>query len=130
MIGRWANFYLCASCKLTAGSRGSIRFESNPFASFLDGFVKHKTLMSMHVCAQSCPALCDPMDGSPPGSFVHGIFPGKNIGVGCHFLLHADEYELSTNTHRNMDDFINMTLSKRNQTPKYTYCMISNSGDP
>ena len=22
---------------------------------------------------QSCPTLCDPVDGSPPGSFVHGI---------------------------------------------------------
>ena len=30
---------------------------------------------------QSCPTLCDPRDGSPPGS------PGKNTGVGCHFLL-------------------------------------------
>ena len=87
---------------------------------------------------QSCPTLCDPMDYSPPGSSVHGIFqarglkwvaiafskhtdiccccccccmasvvsdsvrphrwqptrlprpwdsPGKNTGVGCHFLL-------------------------------------------
>ena len=24
---------------------------------------------------------------SPSGSSDHGIFPGKNIGVGCHFLL-------------------------------------------
>ena len=28
-----------------------------------------------------------PMDCSPPGSSVHGVFPGKNTGVGCHFLL-------------------------------------------
>ena len=42
--------------------------------------------------AQSCPTLCDPMDCSPPGS--HGTSPwdcpwdspGKNTGVGCHFL--------------------------------------------
>ena len=27
------------------------------------------------------------MDCSQPGSSVHGIFPGKNIGVGCHFLF-------------------------------------------
>ena len=32
---------------------------------------------------QSCPTLCDPIDGSPPGSPV----PGKITGVGCHFLL-------------------------------------------
>ena len=37
--------------------------------------------------AQSCLTLCDPMDGSPPGSSVHGDFPGKNIGVRCHALL-------------------------------------------
>ena len=54
--------------------------------------------------AQSCPTLCDPMDCSPPGSSVHGIFqarvlewgaiylhpwdfPGKNTGVGCYCLL-------------------------------------------
>ena len=27
------------------------------------------------------------MDCSPPGSSVHEIFPGKDTGVGCHFLL-------------------------------------------
>ena len=36
---------------------------------------------------QSCWALCDPMDCSPPGSSVHGDSPGKNTGVGCHALL-------------------------------------------
>ena len=35
---------------------------------------------------QSCPTLCDPIDGSPSGSTIPGI-PGKNTGVGCHFLL-------------------------------------------
>ena len=37
--------------------------------------------------AQSCPTLCDPIDGNPPGSPVPGILQGKNTGVGCHFLL-------------------------------------------
>ena len=36
---------------------------------------------------QSCPALCDPMDCSPPGSSVHGDSPGKNTGMSCHVLL-------------------------------------------
>ena len=35
---------------------------------------------------QSCPTLCDPTDGSPPGSRPWDS-PGKNTGVGCHFLL-------------------------------------------
>ena len=33
---------------------------------------------------QSCPTLCDPIDGSPPGS---PDSPGKNTGVDSHFLL-------------------------------------------
>ena len=37
--------------------------------------------------AQLCLTLCDSMDGSLPGSSVHGIFPGKNTGVDYHFLL-------------------------------------------
>jgi len=27
--------------------------------------------------AQSCPTLCDPVDCSPPGSSVHGIFQAR-----------------------------------------------------
>ena len=27
--------------------------------------------------AQSCPALCNPTDSSPPGSSVHGIFQAR-----------------------------------------------------
>ena len=34
---------------------------------------------------QLCPTLCDPIDGSPlPRPWDS---PGKNTGVGCHFLL-------------------------------------------
>ena len=33
---------------------------------------------------QSCPTLCDPRDGRPPRPWDS---PGKNTGVGCHFLL-------------------------------------------
>ena len=36
---------------------------------------------------QSCRTFCDHMDCSPPGSSVHGDFPGKNTRVGCHALL-------------------------------------------
>ena len=35
---------------------------------------------------QSCPTLCDPVEGSPPGSRPWDS-PGKNTGVGYHFLL-------------------------------------------
>ena len=36
---------------------------------------------------QSCLTLCDPIDGSPTGSPRPWDSPGKNTGVGCHFLL-------------------------------------------
>ena len=32
------------------------------------------------VKSQSCPTLCDPMDCSLPGSFVHGIFQARILG--------------------------------------------------
>ena len=35
---------------------------------------------------QSCLTLCDPIDGSPPGSHPWDS-PGKKTGVGCHCLL-------------------------------------------
>ena len=43
-------------------------------------------LRNLHVCVhakslQSCPALCCPMDYSPPSSSIHGDSPGKNTGV-------------------------------------------------
>ena len=49
---------------------------------------------------QSCPTLCDPTDGSPPGSRPWDS-PGKNTGVGSHFLLQCmkvkSESEVASN---------------------------------
>ena len=55
-------------------------------------FPQHKLHSSFFVCMrakllQSCPTLCNLMDCSLPGFYVHGDSPGKNTGVGCHFLL-------------------------------------------
>ena len=41
---------------------------------------------------QSCPTLCDPIDGSQPSSPV----PGKNTGMGCHFLLQCVKVKSET----------------------------------
>ena len=40
----------------------------------------------VHAYAQSCPAVCYPMDYSPPAPLSMTI-PGKSTRVGCHFLL-------------------------------------------
>ena len=50
-------------------------------------------------CPGSGLTLCDPMDCSPPGSFVLGDSPGKNTGVGCHALLQGKMWGIHTHTH-------------------------------
>ena len=35
---------------------------------------------SVSEVAQSCPTLCDPVDCSLPGSYVHGIFQARTLG--------------------------------------------------
>ena len=44
-------------------------------------------LIVLCLVAQLCPTLCDPIDCSSPGFSVHGDFPSKNTGVGCHDFL-------------------------------------------
>ena len=50
----------------------------------MDEVRPHYTAAAAAKLLHSCPTLCHPIDGSPPGS---PIPPGKNTGVGCHFLL-------------------------------------------
>ena len=45
------------------------------------------TLFPPSEVAQSCPTLCNPVDGSLPGFLCPWDSPGKNTGVGYHFLL-------------------------------------------
>ena len=35
---------------------------------------------------QSCPTLCNPIEGSPPGSSIHGVFQARVLEC-CHCLL-------------------------------------------
>ena len=63
-----------------------------------------KFALFINVCAcvlvaQSCPPLCNPMDCSPPGFSVYEIFPGKNTGVGSHFLLQGMFPNQGSNPH-------------------------------
>ena len=64
---------------------------SAPFLdySFLFFFSSTTLLLPTHLPPPSCTHAqsCNPMDFSLPDS-CPWIFPGKNTGVGCHFLLH------------------------------------------
>ena len=48
--------------------------------------LEYSTVVAVLV-TKLCPTLHDPMGCSSPGSSAHGIFPGKNTGLCCHFLL-------------------------------------------
>ena len=59
------------------------------------------------VCAQSLNCVwlfvyCrppGPLDCRPPDSSIHGNFPDKNMGVGCHFLLQGILQTQGSNSH-------------------------------
>ena len=64
--------------------------------------------------AQSCPTLSDPMDCSPPGSSVHGIFQARVLGWGAIAFSSARiktqpfRETLSPNTKVNSVTFLNL----------------------
>ena len=45
--------------------------------------VEHDTLVSVQSVAQSCSTLCDPIDGSLPGSSIHEIFQVRVLEWGA-----------------------------------------------
>ena len=53
----------------------------------IEKYVSANSIYVLCLVIQSCVTLCNPMDCSLPGSSVHGDFPGKNTGMGCHALL-------------------------------------------
>ena len=46
---------------------------------FFDLNFKHMAVAAAAKLLQSCPTLCDPMDGSPPGSAVPGILQARTL---------------------------------------------------
>ena len=61
-------------------------YSSSPLAIYITrGIVCMSTLLLC--CAQSYLTLFDPVNCSLPGLLCPWYFPGKNTGVGCHFLL-------------------------------------------
>ena len=51
---------------------------------------------------QLCLTLCNPMDCSLPG-FRPWDSPGKNTGVGCHFLLQSMKVESESEVPQSLD---------------------------
>ena len=45
----------------------------------IPGILQARTLAAAAKSLQSCPALCDPIDGSPPGSHIPGILQARTL---------------------------------------------------
>ena len=62
---------------LASVSTLGINFDSNRYIPNISlGAAAAKSL-------QSCPTLCDPIDGSPPVSPIHGIFQARTLESGA-----------------------------------------------
>ena len=76
---------------LSDSRRTTMRAQWEPWTDYIS-FRKHEVIYCSHLTAaaakslQSCRTLCDPIDGSPPGSPVPGIFQQEHWSR-LHFLL-------------------------------------------
>ena len=53
------------------------------FKFFVANYLLFIYLVAAAKSLQSCPTLCDPIDGSPPGSSVCGIFQARGLEWGA-----------------------------------------------
>ena len=66
---------------------------------FITCIIYPTTCKHMRARRQSSLTLCDPMNCSPPGLLCSWDSPGKNTGVGCHFLLQVIFPTQGSNSH-------------------------------
>ena len=89
----FATFFICQIMRFVFFFNLFYIFSWRSWMVFPQLFFFSRSIFFLHVLRYVCSdaqlylTLCDPMDCSPPGSSVHGDSPGKNSGVGCHFLL-------------------------------------------
>ena len=63
---------------------------------------------------QSCPTLCDPIDGNPPGSSIHGILQARVLEWGAIAL--SENSRLCLNKEKKsvlLKRFLNNPLKKK-----------------
>ena len=65
---------LAQHCKATV-----LQFKKNPMINHNRNEHLKKSIYAAAAAKsiQSCPTLCDPIDGSPPGSSIHGILQAR-----------------------------------------------------
>ena len=63
----------------------------SPMDGFISTVLLGPTCAVLGLLARSCPALCDPVDYSPPGTSIHGASPGKNARFYIYIYIHWSE---------------------------------------
>ena len=106
LLSHFSRVQLCATPQMAAHQvPPSLGFSSQEHWSGLP----FPSPMCESEVVQSCLALHDPMNCSLPGSSIHGIFPGKSTGVGCHCLLCSNEHSYLKTT-RPYEDFLLLSV--------------------
>ena len=85
LLSRFNHVRLCATpqtaahqASLSLGFSRQEHWSGLPFPSPM-----HEKVKSKSEVAQSCPTLSDPLDCSPPGSSIHGIFQARVLEWGA-----------------------------------------------
>ena len=74
LLSHFSHVRLCATPWMAAQSPWDSPGKNTGVGCY---FLQCMKVKSESEVAQSCPTLCDPMDCSPPGSSVHGIFQAR-----------------------------------------------------
>ena len=84
LLSRFSRVRLCAT-PLTAAQQAplTLGFSRQEHWSGLPFPLQCMKVKSESEDAQSCPTLCNPMDCSPPGSSIHGIFQARVLEWGA-----------------------------------------------
>ena len=71
---------------------------------------------------ESCPALCDPVDCSPPGSSVHGISQPRILEWGCQLLLQGIFPNQGSDSHLLHWQVCSLPLGHLGRTLRWQHC--------
>ena len=92
-----------------------------PKLSVLLSSASHLSFLCLHSLAaaaaakslQSCPTLCDPKDGSPPGSTVHRIFQARVLEWAA-IAFSGSSSGKHENTYRDLRNFVPLFMIIKN----------------
>ena len=126
LLSRFSHVQLCATPETAAHQAPpSLGFSRQEHCSGLPFPSPRHESESESEVAQSCPTLSDPMDYSPPGSSVHGIFQARVLewGAIAFSIIHA----IQTQFYKSAFDLI---YRWENRPGKRLNILLSSSGKP